>query len=484
MATGGSTGGGAKGVRAGRAFVELGVLDKLTPALKAVGAKFAQLGKALFVGGSLGVAAGSSLLGAALPTLQDLSQLNAAAKALGTTAQGASGLFGALESVGGDFKEDLEGITQFLAKVQDAASGKQGESAELFKGLSVSARELMDLPLEEKFYRIHAAIRELPQEDQMGKLSMLGGSDSMKKWLPLLSMSNEELRERSDLFKMTGPELEKATQANQAYQRASATVGMVWKKVAIAVAPAIEWIATKTTEWLSPLKNLSGWWDIQVARFQLGWANLTYNLTDGWLSFKELFVGGWRDAVFIVETLWNELGASLAKIMATAIGETLALLDRAVAGSPKLQVALAVGKIMTGVGGFDKDAELKNIEATRQLRENALNDAKRKADEARAAGNKEELAAAAAMVGAAQARLAELKALQAAGPNEKAADNIRKAAGQLSHVAGFFALSSGFLTQALGARTVSPQVAEQKKTNVILEQINDKLDGAGPLVFA
>ena len=140
LGSGGGGGGQAGGIRAGRAFVELGLRSTLESQLRdaerrfnAVGRRLAQAGGILFGGG---LAVGGSLLfgtSEVLDTLNDLSRLNAAAKALGTTAEGASGLFGALKSIGGEFKEDLEGITQFSVRIDESLAGA-GEGVKLFKG--------------------------------------------------------------------------------------------------------------------------------------------------------------------------------------------------------------------------------------------------------------------------------------------------------------------------------------------------------------
>jgi hypothetical protein len=270
LGSGGAGGGNARGIRAGGAHVEIGIKDKFTASLKGIKNQLTRFGAGLAVGAGAGVAG----VGSMVPVIQEMGKLNSAGKALGTTGAGISGLFGALGSLGGDFKEDLEGITQFVSVLDEAVQGKDGNAAKLFEGLSISAKDLMGLPIEEKFLKMHEAIRKLPQEQQAVRLGLIGGTDSMKKWIEVLALSNPELREMVDLHRMSQEDLDKATVANKAYQKATATVGRVWKQLAVAVAPAIEWIATKTSEWLAPLKNLGNWWDIQVARFKLGMAEM------------------------------------------------------------------------------------------------------------------------------------------------------------------------------------------------------------------
>jgi hypothetical protein len=259
MAIGGASGGGgnARGIRAGAAYVELGLKSTLDAQLKDAAKKLNTFGaSATKIGGGLlagGGAVAGGILGGALPQLDELARLNSAGMALGSSGEGVSKLFGALKSVGGDFKEDLEGITQFLQKVQDAASGKDGEGAKLFDGLKVSAEELMKLPVEEKFFRIHDAIRQLPQDQQIFKLSMLGGTDSMKKWLDVLAISNDELRRGGDTAAVSAADLDAATEANRALAEATGAVDRAWKQVAVGAAPAVKFLADAVVDVAKPV---------------------------------------------------------------------------------------------------------------------------------------------------------------------------------------------------------------------------------------
>lgn len=243
LGSGGGGGGNAAGIKAGGAYVTLGVKSSLSGDLAAAEQKFNAVGKRLAqIGGGLtlgGLGLAGSLIGGANETLQDLAKMNSAAKAFGTSGVKLSGLFGALKGFGGDFKEDLEGLIQFGGKFDDALSGAAGEGAKLFAGLSVTAQDLVGVPIEEKFLRIHAAIRELPQDQQLGKLSLVGGTDSVKKWQAILAVSNDELREQARLNEKTQDDLDQATKGAKAYSEAMAGIGRAWEQIAIGVAPAI-----------------------------------------------------------------------------------------------------------------------------------------------------------------------------------------------------------------------------------------------------
>jgi hypothetical protein len=261
MALGGGGGGGSGGaIRAGRAYVEFSGKDAglrtfmsgLQKRLKATSAAFMSMGAGMVISGLARLA---PMIGA-VGTLQDLGKMKDAADALSMTGEAASGLFGVLAANGGDFKEDLEGIVQFSGRIREALAGvggSEGQAAQLFKGLSVSAKELEGVPLDEQFYRVLGAIRELPQEQQAFKLGLVGGTDSMKKWLPLLARSADETRRMAQSLGMTEEELTKARDASRAYQQALATLSRAWQQIALAVAPVVELVSKWISQTLGPL---------------------------------------------------------------------------------------------------------------------------------------------------------------------------------------------------------------------------------------
>jgi hypothetical protein len=254
--SGGSGGASSGGVRAGRAFVELGVKDSLTGQLKDIERKFNKAGSALMKGGgmlSVGALASIPLLGAAANELGEIANLGNTAKALGLTAEAASSLFGVLQHVGGDLKENIEGVTQFGQVLSEAFNGGGGNADKLFEGLSISAKDLMNLPLDEQFYRILGAIRQLPQEQQAFRLGLIGGTDSMKKWLPLLSMTEEQIRATAKSYEMSAADIEEATKANVEYRAATASLARLWQQVAIGLAPLVSILASGFRMILGPM---------------------------------------------------------------------------------------------------------------------------------------------------------------------------------------------------------------------------------------
>jgi hypothetical protein len=267
MALGGGVGGAGTGaIRAGRAFVEFfgkdaGVntfLGKLQKRLRATGQMFRQVGLGMAGVGGL---AGASGLAAVVGTLGEMTRMKAVADAFGMTEEAASGLFGMLAMNGGEFKEDMEGITQFSQRIADALAGvggPMGEAGKLFQGLSVSAKDLVGLPIDEQFFRVHEAIRELPQGLQASRLALIGGTDSLKKWLPLLARSTDELRAQAKAAGMSADDMQEAQAATRAYQLATLALTQVWRKVAVAVAPVVEKVANNFTAAAAPVREFLG----------------------------------------------------------------------------------------------------------------------------------------------------------------------------------------------------------------------------------
>jgi hypothetical protein len=321
-ATGGGGGASAQGVRAGRAYVELGAKDGLSGVLKRVGSRFASFAQQIIaltgVGGILGGIVGGM---GVKDTLDDLSKMSDVAKAFGITGKAASGLFGVLGAVGGEFKENLEGVIQFSDTLQQAIGGADGQAAKLFDGLAVSAKELEGLAVDEQFYRVHAAIRDLPQPLQEAKLALLGGTDSMKQWQRLLTMSGDEVRQLAKDMAIGSAELEEAAQASRAMQAAGAAVNRVWQQLVIMLAPYITQLATAVVNALKPVvewlkgRTLEHLWAEAVARLKLGWEQVKQIGLETWLAVAGFFEDAWYDAEATAKVIFIDLFGWVDKLL-------------------------------------------------------------------------------------------------------------------------------------------------------------------------
>jgi hypothetical protein len=461
----------------------MGVKDNYSRAIAGIKAKFAQLGKALAVGGGAGLAAGGGFLAAAVPTLGDLAKLDSTAKALGITGEAATGLLGVLGRYS-DLGENIEGLTQFNQKVKDAFDGVGGEAAKLFDGLSVTAADLINLPLDEKFYRIHEAIRQLPQDAQQFKLSMLGGTDSMKKWIPLLGMSNAELRRQADQFRLSQDQLDKATAANKAYTEASGRIGRAWQLAVVAAAPAIERLANGVTSLLAPLNNFSKGAAVQSAEVEVWWAQAVGGMSEVWGEFRDFLVDGWDSAVFIGRSLWADFTAYLQKLFVDAVAgmkdQLLGVFDL-VGKIPGLQTVALGAKAGVGAIAGNPDGVKREIGKANAAAQAALAADADRAKADRAAARAAEQATARQRVADAAARRDAL----VAAADAAAAPSVARAAAKAAQVAGsargLFGNVGGLAGQSLGGRG-NEMLTQQKKAVDILGDIRGLLQQAKPLV--
>lgn len=532
MATGGSSGGNARGVRAGGAFVELGVKDRISQALRGIQTKFLAFGKLVATGGAAGAAAGGGLLAAAVPTLADLSKLDATAKAFGLTAEKASGLFGVMEASGSDIRDATEGLVTLGQRVTDAMSGTGEDAKKLFDGLGVSAANFAGLDPADQFFKLHAALREVQDPAQRVQLLLKAvGEDTGKNLIGTLSMTTEELKAQAAGFSLSGEEMAAASKATTAYNRAGAALNAVWRRIATTVAPIIEGIANGVTTLMKPFRNLEHSWDLILKGLETGWHLVWQKLPEwaeqaffwvidkvkqgatwivdtltkglsadgplsavavGWAKLTNPLVDAFDDAVYVVRNLWNDLTAWMAKAFVDVMGavrkELGATIHKLIAVSSALPGGFVVAEGLRAVRdiGGNPDAIKKEIEAQRDAEANRLSKELDAAKEARRRALERADAAEKDKVNRLQDEFQQLLRVGAAigQQEEKMASRSRRLQEAITAAYGMLGFGSGgFLAQAFGARSVSPQVKEQQKTNALLEQIRNVVARAPGLVW-
>ncbi len=319
---GGGGSGGAKGVRMGGAYVELGVKDSMSAALKRVGQKFAQFGQMVLKLTGVGGVVGGLLGGMSFKsTADDMAKMLDVAKAFGISGKQASGLFGVLAAAGGEFKENLEGVIQFSDTLNEALKGGDTQGAKLFDGLAVTAKEMEGLEVDEQFYRVHEAIRQLPQPLQEAKLALLGGTDSMKQWQRLLSMSSEEVRQMAADLAISTKELEDAQAASRGMEQAGAALGRVWQQTVIMLAPVVTQVANAVVGALKPViewmrgRTLQDLWDEFAAWAKFAWEQVKQWGRQAWSAVSGWAEDAWYDMEAAAKLAWISLMEWLDKIL-------------------------------------------------------------------------------------------------------------------------------------------------------------------------
>ena len=241
----------ASGIKAGAAWVELGVRDNrlvrglaaASTKLKAFGAGVAGIGARI---AGLGAAAVAPLI-PALESLGEQAKLADAADAFGLPAEKATRLFGILGAGGSDLRDATEGLVTFNQRVSDALSGTGQEATQLFQDLGVSAKAFEGLDTADRFYALLDALRQLPDPAKRVQLLLKAvGEDTGKNLISVLALSADRVDSLGDAFQQSAGDLEQARNASRAYTAAVAQVSRAWREVVAAVAPAVQDIA----EWV------------------------------------------------------------------------------------------------------------------------------------------------------------------------------------------------------------------------------------------
>lgn len=254
---GGSTGGATGGaIRAGRAFVEFFADDsRVGRALSGIKSKVQSVGAFLAKSGFGLAGLGAGLLAPIKPLLDAVGEggkLANAADAFGLTADEASRLFGIMRSAGSDLRDATEGIVTLNQRISDALEGTGEEAKKLFEGLGRGPEQFTGNSAD-KFFQLIDALRAVPDPAKRVQLLLKAvGEDTGKNLIPLLSMTDEEVRRLGDAFAMTAEDLTAARDASKAYTLAVAGIGRVWQQVVAAVAPSVQEVARVVTTNIAP----------------------------------------------------------------------------------------------------------------------------------------------------------------------------------------------------------------------------------------
>ena len=267
MSLSGAGGGGSSGaVRAGGAYVELGTKDDLLIR----GLKDAQRRVAAFAAGSVkGVAAAVGVMsagtvaaltagatagaafGVAVKSAADrATQVGTLAARFGDTAENFSRLAGAAEVSGlglDDFANILENLPERIA---DAATGA-GEAADNIRRLGLDARQLMALPLTQRFEALADSLSTLNDVQRTSALGKLF-SDQGQQLDRLLAGGSAGLRSRlAEAEKLgavlSGDQVARATEANRAFNASWLALRSGFQQAALAALPTTQTIAAATS---------------------------------------------------------------------------------------------------------------------------------------------------------------------------------------------------------------------------------------------
>lgn len=359
--------GSKRGIEAGRAYVRASLDDSaflkglkgMRGALGSFGRGLPSIASGIYIFKELGnvvQSVGSKIM----ETIQDIAAIDRVRKAFGITAEAASGLFGVFNAAGAtNARENVESLVTLSGRITDAmkGAGASKETQKMFKGLSVSAAELSQLPLDEQFYRFHEALMQLPDPvDRVNRLMLAFGEDGGKTLLGTLSMSTEELRKQAEGYKISAKEAEDANRAQAAMRKLTEAVAKAWQKVALTVAPIIVQVvdaimsaARGVSEWVR--QNAALQTTLEVLKTILGsmgvgdWAS-AWNVALANLKFRVAEAADWIHGVWIDATagwamLFTDLSATIQGVWANMLTALIGGLQDAVATMLNLAADMA-----------------------------------------------------------------------------------------------------------------------------------------------
>ncbi len=249
----------AEGIRAGKAFVEIGGNDAPLQAaiarakerLTSLGASLAKVGGGMMAlgGGALG-----AMSAAALAFSKTGDEISKMAERTGVSAEALSELKFALQQSGTDLTTFESALARMQRGLTAAADGSQS-MANTFQSLGLSVRDLAGLSPEQQFEEIAKAIGKIksPTEQAARAMEIFGRSGT--KLLPAIQSDMAKLRQEArDLgITMSTTDVQAAADLDDAMNRMSRTIQAAWENVGKAMAPVLTFVANAFSQIMGPI---------------------------------------------------------------------------------------------------------------------------------------------------------------------------------------------------------------------------------------
>jgi hypothetical protein len=248
-----------EGIRAGRAYVELGIGDKLSAGLKRAQERLKGFGEGVTTWGTRIFAVGSALATPAVAAAKTFATMgDAIAKAAKRTGMGTDALseLGYAAELSGTDVETLEGAVRKMQKTIDAAAGGSKSAEEALAGLGLSAAALKGLSPDQQFTLLAEAVSRIadPTERAVAAMKVFGRSGTSL--LPMIEKGAAGLGEMRDEARKLGLSIGGADAA--AAERLSDGFDRMWRvlkgvtfQIGAALAPAMSDLLEKAATWVS-----------------------------------------------------------------------------------------------------------------------------------------------------------------------------------------------------------------------------------------
>jgi len=263
--------GSASGIKAGRAYVELGVNDRLTKGLRAAQARLQAFGGAVRnIGlGMVGAAtAAVAPLAASVKLFSDVGDSVAkAATRTGMSTEAMSELGFAAEQSGADMATLEKGVRIMQRTMVEAANGTT-VAQDAFDALGISVQSLEGLSPDEQFAAIADRIKAIddPARRTAAAMDIFGRAGAQL--IPMLAEGAsgiEALRQEARDFgiSIAGKDAKAAEILNDTFNRLSKSIRGIWLNIGAALAPAVTdltqrmaRIAAATSKWIAANRPL------------------------------------------------------------------------------------------------------------------------------------------------------------------------------------------------------------------------------------
>ncbi len=318
----------ARGIRAGKAFVELGVSDRLTAGLRRAQKRLRAFGAGLRSVGTRITAFGASLAAPLTASVKVFSsagdQLDKMSKRTGVSVEALSELGFAAEQSGADLATLEAGIRIMQRTMGDASQGL-ATAVDAFAALGLSAEQLAGLSPEQQFTVIAERLSQIADPTARAAAAMDVFGKSGTKLLPLLADGAKGMAELRDQARSLG--LTVSTESARDAALLTDTLNILWRvlkqgvfTIGSALAPVIvdvsncitrvivrisEWIKQNKALVVTALKVAAAVVAGGVALVALGWM----------ISGVAAAVGGLASVVAGVGAALGVVGSALAAIL-------------------------------------------------------------------------------------------------------------------------------------------------------------------------
>jgi hypothetical protein len=254
MAAGSSSGGGSEGIKAGRAYVEIGAKDAgLKAGLAAAKRAVLSIGKDVAGAGAGALGLGSAVMAPILESLREVvehfSAINRAAIRTGSTTESISDL-GYAAKASGTSLGAVEAGLKFLDKTMSAAEKGSESATEALAAFGLTAADLKGMDADQKMLAISKGLQGIEESAQGPALrSLLGrGGVGLR---PMLESSTELARLLEENGKIGGrvskEDAANAEKVEKAYLRVTSAVKNAFLAIGAAILPHAETIGQFAT---------------------------------------------------------------------------------------------------------------------------------------------------------------------------------------------------------------------------------------------